>query len=97
MFNANKGGRSAADEREDRRALLDRVRREREERASIVQRTDAASTIQRTFRAHVARRKRGAAARAMFDADVRSANRTHVLVGVRWHFICFECRQMRRF
>lgn len=73
MFNERKGVSRPADVREDRRALLERARRERDERQNAVAHASAAVAIQRAWRRFVARRKRRLATRAAFDADIRRA------------------------
>jgi acetyl-CoA carboxylase carboxyltransferase component len=65
-----------ADTREDRRQLLDRARREREERQSTNVRLAAASVIQRAYRLHSTRLRLAKAVRVAFDVSVRQPTGT---------------------
>ena len=80
MFNERKGVARPADVREDRRALLERARRERDERQHAVAHLAAAVVMQRAWRRCKARRQRRLAARAAFDADIRRAENGTVLL-----------------
>ena len=82
MFNERKGVSRPADVREDRRALLERTRRERDERQNAFAHLSAAVAIQRAWRRFVARRQRRLATRAAFDADIRRAENGTVLLNM---------------